>query len=79
MLVVAIKSVMLSVVIMLNAIILSVVMLVDTVPSASATKKKVFFSKLEPAENVVKRFCPSFTNFRNKLECLCLASFSSLV
>ncbi len=58
MLPVAIKSVMLSVAIMLDVIVLSVVILVDTVPSASAMKKKVFFSKLEPAENVIKLFCP---------------------
>ncbi len=55
---VAIKSVMQRVASMLDAIILSVVMVMAKGPSLSATKKKVFFSKLEPAENVVKLFCP---------------------
>ncbi len=30
-----------------------------------------------PGSNVKKLFCPQFTNFRNKLECLSLASFYS--
>ncbi len=80
MLPVTIRSVMLRVVIMLDVIVLSVVMLMAKAPSLSATKKKVFFfSKLEPAEKVIKGFCPQFTNFSNKLEYLSLASISNLV
>jgi hypothetical protein len=29
--------------------------------------------------NVIKLFCPQFTDFRNKLECLFLASLSGLI
>jgi len=32
-----------------------------------------------PGANVIKLFCLLFTDFHNKLECLSLASFSSLV
>jgi hypothetical protein len=32
-----------------------------------------------PRANVIKLFPPKFTNFRNKLECLSVASFSSQV
>jgi hypothetical protein len=31
-----------------------------------------------PGGNFLKLFCPSFTKFRNKLECLSLASLSWL-
>ncbi len=32
-----------------------------------------------PGPNVIKLFCPLFTSFHNKLECLSLASFYNLV
>ncbi len=35
--------------------------------------------QLRPGDNVIKLFCPQFKNFCNKLECLFLASFSSLI
>jgi hypothetical protein len=31
--------------------------------------------RIGPGPNVIKLFRPKFTNFRNKLECLSLASF----
>jgi len=34
--------------------------------------------RMIPGTNVIKLFCPLFTNFRNKLYCLSLASFSNL-
>jgi hypothetical protein len=37
------------------------------------------FITLGPGANALKHFCPKFTNFRNKLKCLSLASFSSPV
>jgi hypothetical protein len=35
--------------------------------------------KVMSGVNIIKLFCPSFTNFSNKLECLSLVSLSSLV
>jgi hypothetical protein len=40
--------------------------------------KKSFYD-IGSRENVIKLFCPYLTNFCNKLVCLFLASFSSLV
>jgi hypothetical protein len=37
-------------------------------------EKKVFIT-FTPGGNVIKLFCPLFTDFRNKLECLSLGSF----
>ncbi len=37
------------------------------------------FIGLAPGPNVIKLFCPYFRDFHYKLECLSLASFSSLV
>ncbi len=37
------------------------------------------FVKSTPEAKVIKLFCPQFTNFRNKRECLSQTSFSSLV
>jgi hypothetical protein len=35
--------------------------------------------KVRPVANVIKHFCPYFTDFHNKLECLSLVRFPSLV
>jgi hypothetical protein len=37
------------------------------------------FITLTPGTNVIRLFCPSYTNFRDKLECLSLASIASLL
>jgi hypothetical protein len=37
------------------------------------------FASSQPETNVIKRFCLYYTNFCSKLECLSLASSTSLV
>ncbi len=37
------------------------------------------FTTLSPGANVIKLFCTKVTNFHNKLECLFLTNFYSLV
>ncbi len=41
--------------------------------------EELLVSETKPGVDVIKLFCPQITDFRNKLECLSLVSFSSIV
>jgi hypothetical protein len=47
--------------------------------SSAGDDEETRFVRLTPGANVIKLFCQLFIDFLNKLECLSLASFSSLV
>jgi hypothetical protein len=62
----------------MSFVMISTTHFVLTIPNLSAMQTAMTFATIA-GTNVIKLFLPKFIDARNKLECLSLASLSSLV